>query len=261
MKVSELVGKRTIDLNVDIGEGFPNDLALLEFATSANICCGSHAGSEELTLEAAARCRERNVRIGAHPGYPDRASMGRLSLASGQHERDYLKSLFDQVEWFVTAIGASYLKPHGAFYNDTAVVLPSDWEWSQRKQPLATRYETSGLFLAQYPGMQSLMMILRIHHLPLMGLATTSHRVLAERAGQPLIREGFADRAYNADGTLVSRTEPGAVLTDQGAVREQVIKIAPFVDSICLHGDTPDCVEFAELVRKTLEDQGYEVAS
>jgi UPF0271 protein len=260
LKVSDLVGKRRVDLNVDIGEGFPYDRELLRFATSANVCCGVHAGSAEITLEAAARCREFDVRIGAHPGYPDRASMGRATLAEG-HERDYLKSLFDQAEWFVTTIGAAYLKPHGGFYNDTAVVLPHDWEWSMRKQPLATRYENGGIFLAQYPGMQSLMMLLRIYKLPLMGLEATAHKVLSERAGQPLIREGFADRAYLPTGALMPRSQEGAVLKDPLVVKEQVLRLAPFVDSVCLHGDTENCVEFAEQVYGSLVDQGYEVAA
>ena len=245
---------------MDIGEGFPHDRELLAFATSANVCCGVHAGSEELTMEAAARCRERGVRIGAHPGYPDRGTMGRLALTSG-NERDFLKSLFDQVEWFVSAIGAAYLKPHGGFYTDTGVILPPDWEWAKRKQPLATRYENGGVFLAQYPGMQSLIMLLRIHRLPLMGLESTSHLVLAARAGQPLLREGFADRAYTEHGTLVPRSQQGALLTEMYDVQDQVLRLAPFVDSICLHGDTPDCVEFAELVFKTLRDEGYEIGA
>jgi UPF0271 protein len=260
VRVSDLVGKRTIDLNVDIGEGFPHDQELLAFASSANVCCGVHAGSEELTIEAAARCRERGVRIGAHPGYPDRDSMGRHPLAIA-NERDYLKSLFDQVEWFVSAIGATYLKPHGGFYNDTGIILPHDWESSRRKQPLATKYENGGLYLAQFPGMQSLMMLLRIHRLPLMGLESTSHLVLAERAGQPIIREGFADRAYTEQGTLVPRSQPGALLTEAMQVKEQVLRLAPFVDSICLHGDTPGCVEFAELVYRTLTDEGYGIVA
>jgi 5-oxoprolinase (ATP-hydrolysing) subunit A len=209
-------------------------------------------------MEAAARCRERGIRIGAHPGYPDPGSMGRQSL-SIDREREYLKSLFDQVKWFVSAVGATYLKPHGGFYNDTGVVLPPDWEWSHRRQLLATRYENGGVFLAQFPGMQSLMMLLRIHRLPLMGLESTSHLVLAERAGQPLIREGFADRAYTDQGTLVPRSQPDALLTDPLKVQEQVLRLAPSVDSICLHGDTPNCVEFAEIVYRTLVDEGYEI--
>ena len=74
MRVSEVVGKRKVDLNVDIGEGFPFDAELLRFATSANVCCGAHAGSLKLTEETVALCRRNNVRIGAHPGYPDRAT-------------------------------------------------------------------------------------------------------------------------------------------------------------------------------------------
>ena len=258
MRVSELVGPRMIDLNVDIGEGFPHDVELLKVATSANVCCGVHAGDEKLTAEAVARCRQHEVRIGAHPGYPDRNTMGRGPMGAGQ-VREYLGSLFSQVEWFVNSFGAAYLKPHGAFYNETALVLPADWETSMRRQPLATRYENGGLFLAEHPGMQSLMMMLRINKLPLMGLERTAHKILAERAGQRLFREGFADRAYLPDGTLMPRSEPGSVLTDEVSVRAQVEFLAPFVDSICLHGDGEHCVEFAHLVKDELLSLGYEV--
>ena len=80
MRVSDIVGGRKIDLNVDIGEGFPHDRELLAFASSANVCCGTHAGSRELTIETVELCREHGLRVGAHPGYPDRASMGRQSI-------------------------------------------------------------------------------------------------------------------------------------------------------------------------------------
>lgn len=257
MRVSELVGKRTIDLNVDIGEGFAFDEELLRFASSANICCGAHAGSNDLTRETIELCQRHRVRIGAHPGYPDRLSMGRRSMELGQ-ERAYLKSIFDQVGWFLGQCRPAYLKPHGAFYNDTAVVLPPDWEYA-RRSPKASQYEAGGVFLSEYPGMQSLIMILRIHKLPLMGLAPTSHTPIAARAGQSLIREGFADRRYTDQGTLVPRYEPGAVLQAPQEIIEQVLRLADSVDTICLHGDTPDCLEFAELITKTLIDAGYSV--
>ncbi len=259
LKVSELVGNRRVDINVDIGEGFPYDADLLQFATSANICCGAHAGSEDLTLQAIEFCEQNGIRIGVHPGYPDRGSMGRYPVTVDS-ERQYLNSIFAQVSWFCRYVKPSYLKPHGSFYNDTAIVLPDDWEVSQRKQPLATRYENGGLFLALYPGTQSLSMLLRVHHLPLMGLEATAHKVLAERAGQPLIREGFADRAYHPNGTLAPRSVPGSVFTDVQEVKAQVAKIAPYVDSICVHGDTENCVEVAEAVYGALLDQGCEVA-
>lgn len=246
---------RRVDLNVDIGEGFPHDEALLEIATSANICCGVHAGSAELTRHTIDLCRSRRVRFGAHPGYPDRASMGRSPIATGQ-ERLYLQSIFDQVMDFAQIARAEYIKPHGAFYNDTAVLLPEGWD---RAEPDQTRYQAGGIYLAKHPGISSLSMLLRVHRLPLVGMPRTAHAVIAMRAQQHLIREGFADRAYLENGQLVPRTAPGAVLKDPAAISAQVLNLAPKVDTICLHGDNPNCVEFARLVRATLENAGYEV--
>lgn len=257
MRISQIVGRRTIDLNVDIGEGFPHDAELLRFASSANVCCGVHAGSQDLTRQTVELCLRHRVRVGAHPGYPDRESMGRKPMAAGQ-ERPYLKSLFEQVSWFVDLHRPAYLKPHGGFYNDTAIVLPPDWQ-TQRKRANASDYEGGGVYLSQFPGMQSLLMLLRIHKLPLMGLEATAHKAVADRARQTFIREGFADRTYRRDGTLLPRSEPGAIIVDPAEVREQVIRLAPTVDSICLHGDTPDCLAFAELVYKSLLDAGYGV--
>jgi 5-oxoprolinase (ATP-hydrolysing) subunit A len=165
------------------------------------------------------------------------------------------------VEWFVSMAQPQYIKPHGAFYNDTAVVLPRDWQISMRTRDAITPYDAGGVFLAQYPSIQSLSMMLRVHRLPLMGLPNTAHEEVAKRAAKPLIREGFADRAYTPDGTLVPRSAPGAVLLDMGRIREQVLRLAPDVDSICLHGDTPNCVQFAEAIYKTLVDSGYGIGS
>lgn len=258
MRVSNIVGRRTIDLNVDIGEGFSYDAELLSFASSANVACGVHAGSRELTLETVELCRRQRVRVGAHPGYPDRESMGRRAMEAGQ-ERTYLKSVFEQSAWFVENFQPAYLKPHGGFYNDTAVILPHDWETLRKRSPSVSDYESGGVYLSQFPGMQSLLMILRIHRLPLMGLEATAHRAIAARSRQPFLREGFADRLYLRDGALAPRSQAGAVLSDADEVREQVRRLAPKVDSICLHGDTPDCLHFAELVYKTLVDAGFGV--
>lgn len=255
--MSEIVGRRPIDLNVDIAEGFPFDRELLQFATSANICPGVHAGSEELARETVAYCRDRGIRYGVHPGYPDRVTMGRAPLREGQ-EREYLNSIFAQVMAFVQYAQPAYLKPHGAFYNDTAIVLPRGWDLPKPGMP---PYDAGGLYLAQTPGLQSLGMLLRVHRLPLLGLAVTAHAEAAKRAKQPLIREGFGDRRLREDGTLMPRSEPGAVIEDLETVRDRVLAIAPFVDSICLHGDTPHCLEFAEMVRKSLQDAGYEVSA
>lgn len=259
MKISELVGRRLIDLNVDIGEGFPYDAELLKFATSANVCCGAHAGSIELTEETIAMCKRRRVRIGAHPGYPDRLNMGRRPMEIGE-QRIYLKSIHEQLQAFNSIEAPAYVKPHGGFYNDTAQVLPPDWD-KPNLVKRQTPYEAGGHYLGTLPGAGSLGMLLRMYKLPLMGLEPTAHATIASRANVALIREGFADRAYREDGTLQPRSEPGAVLEDSEAIKRQVLWLAERVDSICLHGDTPNCVEMAELILKTLLDAGYEVSA
>lgn len=253
-------GSNRIDLNVDIGEGSPNDEALLEFATSANVCCGEHAGSWELTLATIELCQSKGVRIGAHPGYPDRTSMGRRPMDLHEHS-NFLKNIFDQVNRFVAAVRPAYLKPHGAFYNQTAQILPSTWVPTDDRWKALITEDPIGQTLGNIPGAGSLGMILRIHRLPLMGLAGTAHEEIAKRAEVFLLREGFADRAYRNNGTLVPRSEPGAVFDDPELVKAQVLRLAPIVDSICLHGDTADALEFAELVAKTLTDAGYEVGA
>ncbi len=251
---------RQIDLNVDIGEGFGFDKELLKFASSANVACGAHAGSRELSRETVELCQKQRVRVGIHPGYPDPATMGRASMQKGE-EREYLSSVFQQVQWMAAFADAAYLKPHGAFYNDTGIVLPTNWQSAMRTREAFTPYDAGGLYLAQYPGIQSLAMLIRVHRLPLMGLASTAHRTIAERAGQGFIREGFADRAYTPEGTLVPRSEPCAVHQDPVAIGQQVLRLAPEVDSICLHGDTPDCLQFAETVYKTLVDNGFGIGA
>lgn len=225
---------RRIDLNVDIGEGFPHDRMLLNFATSANVCCGQHAGSWELTQKTIGMCLDAGVRIGMHPGYPDRQNMGRKPL-DPQLAKLFASSIAGQVERFFLFVPSAHLKPHGALYND-AVSGSKD----------AARIISSACSRFK---------------LPLMGLPNTELESIAKAALVPFIREGFADRAYQADGTLKPRGEPGAILTDQDEVRRQVLELAPKVDSICLHGDTPNCVSFAGLVYKTLVDAGYEVAA
>jgi UPF0271 protein len=248
---------KRIDLNVDIGEGFPHDRELLEFATSANICCGVHAGDEALMASTINLCRSKRIRFGAHPGYPDRGSMGRASIDE-EHQKEYLDSIFSQLRRFASYAKPGYVKPHGAFYNDTGVPLTVGWDLDEfGKQG----YQAGGVFLARHPGVHSLAMILRVYRIPLMGLAGTAHEAVAMRTKQLFFREGFADRAYRDDGTLLPRSEPGAVLDDLNKIRDQVLRLAPNVDSLCLHGDTPGCLEFAELVRKTLLDAGYEVGS
>lgn len=225
---------KRIDLNVDIGEGFPNDDPLMTFATSANICCGEHAGSWELTQETIQRCLENGIRIGMHPGYPDRENMGRHSMRESQL-REFADSVAEQVERFFLFVPAAYIKPHGALYNDAVLGL------KEARDMIADAC--------------------RRLKIPLMGLPNSALQFVARAEKVAFIREGFADRAYRPDGTLVPRTQIGAVLEKPKDVKRQVLEIAPKVNSICLHGDTKNCVEFAELVYKTLVDAGYEVGA
>ena len=221
---------KVIDINVDVGEGFAFDDELLQIATSANVCCGAHAGSVDLTMATVAKCITAGVRVGAHPGVPDRAGMGRTPLRTmSNEERDVLlSSLVDQLlvaEW-------DYVKPHGALYNGSSIPGPvADVVASLMSQ----RSE------------------------PLLGMPGTHHEEIARIAGVRLIREGFADRAYDSDGMLVARSRSGAVLSSHDEIAAQVLRLAVLVDSICIHGDTPGCVTIAEHVLRTLSDAGYEV--
>lgn len=219
---------RKIDLNVDIGEGFDFDSDLLLYASSANICCGVHAGSWRQTQETIGLALDSGVRIGMHPGYPDRESMGRAPMPRGC-EQQYRDAVLTQAESFFNFVPPAYIKPHGAFYNES-----------------------------QVPGFpfEILRELAEMFGLPTMGMAGTEHETLPL-----LISEGYADRGYTPQGTLISRGHPGALLTSLSEVEQQALALAEKVDSICIHGDTPYCVELAEAVYSALLDSGFEVTS
>jgi 5-oxoprolinase (ATP-hydrolysing) subunit A len=230
-----------IDLNVDIGEGFPHDEALLEFASSANVCCGAHAGSWELTRKTVDLCRRKGVRVGLHPGFPDREGMGRRPMTRETRE-SFAESLRVQTDQFFAEFDAAYIKPHGAWYGHLTDVKASD-------------IEVVGTCV------RVLCSLTQSYGLPVMILPDSVGAAAVQSVGGRVIREGFADRAYRADGSLVPRSETGAVLEDPRQIRTQVLRLARTVDSICLHGDTPNCLEFAEMIRRTLEDAGFEVGA
>ena len=185
-----------IDLNADVAES-ADDLAMLDVVTSANVCCGAYAGSEELMLDACEAALERGVVIGAQVGYPDREGFGRRPMDPASDER--------QAAAVVEAVG-----PYG---------------------------------------------------LPMLGLPGAASLRIAAEEGLETVREGFADRAYRDDGTLVPRTEDGAVLSDTDDVVAQALKLVGTVDSICLHGDSPGALDLATAVHSSLEDAGHDVRS
>ncbi|RYG32340.1 LamB/YcsF family protein [bacterium] len=227
-----------IDLNADIGEGFPWDDELMAIVTSGNVGLGDHAGSPELTVETAERWFAAGKAIGLHPGYPDRDNMGRRSPVSFTEGKTWGADLFAQVHRAtVGRLIWRYLKPHGAFYNNSG--------WNALP---------SAIFSLQH--------LSHFARLPLLGLADTPHEALARREGLAFFREGFADRRYTEEGQLVSRSEPSAVIESDTEAAEQAVRLALSgrFDSLCLHGDKPDCVVRARAVRSALEREGFALA-
>lgn len=231
---------RSIDLNADLGEGFgafrpAADGELLAIVSSANVACGFHAGDPVLMRETVAAAAAHGVTVGAHPGYPDLLGFGRRALAATPAEVEaYVVYQVGALAACCTAAGTRlrYVKPHGALYNQAA-----------RDAALARA-------------------IARAVHavdpsLALLGLAGSALVTEAEAAGLRAAREAFADRAYRPDGTLVPRSEPGALVTDPAQAARQALRLAAGADSLCVHGDTPGAVGILRAVRAALEGAGY----
>jgi UPF0271 protein len=233
----------TIDLNADLGEGFvgvspPDDATLLTLVSSANIACGYHAGDAVLMRATVAEATKRGVTIGAHPGYPDPTGFGRRDIAASPGEvTAYVIAQVGVLDAFCRAAGTRlrYVKAHGALYNRAV-----------RDAAIADAI-AEGIRLVD----ASLIML---------GLPDSELIAAAGRGGLQSAREGFADRAYRPDGTLVPRTEPGALITDPQLAADQAERLAPMVDSICVHGDTPGAVSLLRAVRERLTHKGYRIA-
>lgn len=245
-----------MDLNADLGESFGSwtmgdDASMFRIVSSANVACGFHAGDPLTMLDSCRAAFELDVRVGAHVGYRDLAGFGRRSLDMSFDELfgDVLYQL-GALDGMAHAVGASvdYVKPHGALYN--RIVHDPD----QAEAVVAAVH-------AYDPG------------LPVLGLPGSAWLKLAEESGHPVFREAFVDRAYLPDGTLVPRSEEGAVLHDPAAVVTQAVRLATrkevvavdgtvvpvSADSLCIHGDTPGAVNMAAAVRAGLEEAGVEI--
>jgi 5-oxoprolinase (ATP-hydrolysing) subunit A len=246
-----------MDLNADLGEGFGawrmgDDEALLALVTSANVACGFHAGDAVTMRRVCESAADRGVVIGAQVAYRDLAGFGRRRI-------DYdLAELRDDIIYQIGALDAfcrlqgervRYVKPHGALYNTAAVDV---WQ--------------AGAIVAAIVDYD--------RTLPVLCQPGSTLASVAAGADLRTVGEGYADRAYRPDGTLVPRREPGAVLSDvdivsarahrlatAGEVEAQDGTIVPCpVESLCLHGDTPGAVELTRRVRETLEDAGVPLA-
>lgn len=236
----------SVDLNADLGESYGrwvlgDDAALLALITSANVACGFHAG-DPLTLRRtlAAAC-ELDVVVGAQVSYPDLVGFGRrqMDVASDELTADVLYQLA-ALDGLARVAGTRvrYLKPHGALYHRTLI----DEVQAAAVAEAVVSYDSS---------------------LPVLTMAGGALASAADAAGLRVVREGFADRAYGADGRLVPRTEPGAVHHDAAVAAAQAVTLARAgtVDSICLHGDTAGAVAHAVAVRSALADAGIMLAS
>jgi UPF0271 protein len=241
----------TIDLNADLGEGEPGDEELLRVVSSCNIACGGHAGDVTSMQATIREALANGVAVGAHPAYPDREGFGRRSHYMAGEE--LLSSLLHQLKTFyavASELGATvvHVKPHGTLYTDAVTD--------------AGLADVIARAVQSMPGRPALV-----------GQPGTELEAAAATHGLAFVAEAFVDRAYQADGRLVPRSEPGAVHDDIERIMAQAVSLAvdgrvtgqdgseiPVrADTLCIHGDTPGAAAAAIAVREALESNGVEV--
>jgi len=242
-------GRRlTIDLNCDLGEGGPHDAEIMPLMTSANIACGGHAGDEATMAAAVALARRHGVAIGAHPGHADREHFGRRELPLVPAAAAAL--VLEQIERLAVIAGEPprHVKLHGGLYHQVA-----------RDEPLAVAVVDA---------------VARRWPETIFFTAAGSRLVEVTRSqGLVVAEEAFIDRAYAADGTLVSRSQPGAVITDPRLAAERAVRLVRegvveaidgsvvqvHADTLCIHSDGRDPVGLAAAVQQALAAAGIEV--
>jgi 5-oxoprolinase (ATP-hydrolysing) subunit A len=243
-----------IDFNCDMGESFGAytlglDRDMIGYVTSANIACGFHAGDPGWMRATVRLAEEHGVGIGAHPGFPDLRGFGRRAMAASPAEvRDDLVYQIGALTAFTSAKRLQHVKPHGALYNGAV-------------ERTEVAQATVDAVLDVDPA------------LILVVLAGSPWVSVAQRAGVRVAREVFADRAFQADGTLVPRSRPGAVIHDVQAVIDRSLRLVidhevtsvtgetVFLeaDTICLHGDTPGAVQLASALRQAFAGAGVDL--
>jgi UPF0271 protein len=250
-----------IDLNSDVGESFGNyklglDEEVIPLISSANIACGFHAGDPTVMRHTIAIAKKNGVAIGAHPGFPDLIGFGRRNLDASLGEiRDYVTYQIGALQAFTTAAGMrlQHVKPHGALYN-MAVKDPAIWD-----------------AVAEAIAAVNSRLILYV----LAGMDRENLKAIGVKHGLRIAYEFFGDRAYNPDGSLVSRKEPGAVIHDGDIVAEKIVKMVKegrvvcidgseidmAADTICVHGDNPAALSLVQKIRATLRASGVEISA
>ena len=247
----------SVDLNADMGESFGpwvmgDDLALLDLLTSANIACGFHAGDPDVMAATMAAAYDKGVGIGAHPGFADLQGFGRRRMSvPGASLANLIRYQVGAAQGMARSVGAQvrHLKLHGALANMA----------SEDKDMALICYRAA---LSVDPD------------IIVMVLAGTAQQAAVEELSCRAACEIFADRAYNDDATLIDRSLPGAVIHDAAQAAERMVQmvkagailtesgksIRTRIDTICLHGDTPEAVGIARQTRAALEDAGVAVA-
>ena len=236
-----------IDLNCDLGEAIGNDAAIMPYITSANIACGFHAGDASVMQATVRLSKQHGVAIGAHPGWPDRQNFGRNEMNfSSEDTEAFVLYQIGALAGIAKAQGAElvHVKPHGALYNQAAsdVVLA---------QAIARAVKAFS------------------RELILVGLAGSSLVEAGVESGLRVANEGFLDRAYNPDGTLMSRNIQGAVIESPEEVAENALRLITegilfggkriHVDTLCLHGDNIHAPENAKLLHEVLLKNAVEI--
>ncbi|HEX4986196.1 MAG TPA: 5-oxoprolinase subunit PxpA [Burkholderiales bacterium] len=249
---------KTLDLNCDMGEGLGawkmgDDEALLEHVTSANIACGFHAGDPGIMRRIVGLALDKGVAVGAHPSLPDLQGFGRRNMSvSAQEAYDMVLYQVGAAAAFVQARGArlSHVKPHGALYNLAA----KDEKLAQAIAAAVRDFDP---------------------RLVLYGLSGSALVRAGADAGLRTAAEVFADRTYQADGSLTPRSQPDALIDGADAAVAQVRRMvaegrvrsrqgtdaAVQADTLCIHGDAPGAVEFAKRIRAALAADGVRVAA
>jgi UPF0271 protein len=247
-----------IDLNSDLGESFGpwpmgQDATLMESITSANIACGFHAGDPGVMRQTIALAKLKGVAIGAHPGFPDLVGFGRREIHAAPAEvEDFVLYQVSALAGMARAHGVAlqHVKAHGALYN----MACKDRALADAIARAVAAFDRA---------------------LILFGLPNSELLRAGEAAGLPVAAEVFADRAYERDGSLVSRQKPGSVIHDEKTVVDRAVRmvkekqvvavdgstIALQADTICLHGDTPGAADLARVIRRGLQSAGVKIAA
>jgi len=245
-----------IDINCDLGEGdsqqdCDNDALIMPFISRCNIACGGHAGNKKTIIESLQNANKHQLKIGAHPGYPDKENFGRCSLPLTKQQLE--QTLKDQIDSFLEIanqqnIKIEHIKFHGALYNDI------------EKDP-AMALQLGQFVLNNYPS--------KI----LIGLSAGELEKVSKMLGITFLAEGFMDRRYLPNGTLTTRSEKDSMIEDQSSIIKQAIILAkgqlintkdnqtikPKVDTICIHGDNPQAISLIKALSDAFAKSGITI--